>query len=427
LFLVTTLAAIAAAVLAADLGLGVWFLIVAVPALVRTIRVISRRNFLGSASTLSEKLGIFIRSTGVALLLLLCVATVLYAACLGAVVGSAALSSIGERARNAGAVGGTLAGLVLSGWLLWCIWHFVTAARRAMSLNNEGTACFKRGDIDRALALFSIAAQLNPKLVAAHINRAIVYCAKREWATALAAMDLAIALEPDRALSYNDRGGMLLDSGDANAALASLSDAIRLDPTNAQFYCNRAGALHRLGRLNNALHDFERALEIEPTLNVYSVLGLLRHEMGESDRGLADLNRAIQIDPEFAVAYNNRGFIKAAQGDRSGAIADYETAIRLAPDHPNAHKNLAWLQATAADARYRDGAKAVTHAQRALELSDGAQPQWLEILAAAHAECGDFKAAIAWQTKAIEAAGEQAADEMSTRLANYVRLEPYRV
>jgi hypothetical protein len=72
-------------------------------------------------------------------------------------------------------------------------------------------------------------------------------------------------------------------------------------------------------------------------------------------------------------------------------------------------------------------AKAVTHAQRALALSDGAQPQWLEILAAAHAECGDFKAAIAWQTKAIEAAGEQAADEMSTRLANYVRLEPYRV
>lgn len=396
LFLVTTLAAIAAGVFSANVVVGVLLLIVAGPALVRTIMVISRRKMLGRDSTAREKLVEFIHSMSMVVLLLVFIVITLWAALIGATLFGAALITIGEGARQGGEVVGALVGVALSGWLLWWVWHRITTANRAelaTALNNEGAVCRERGETDRAMALFTEAAELNPKLAAPHINRAYAYSAKEEWAAALAAIDLAIALEPGRALLHSDRGVMLLNSGSPDAALVSLNTAIQLDANLGVAYSNRGMAHLAQRALADAADDFEAA---------------------------------IRLDPGCPIAFNNRGFIKAAQGVPSGAIEDYETAIRLAPDHPNAHKNLAWILATSTDARFRNGAKALAHAQRAIELAAGTKPQWLEILAAAFAECGDFEAALAWQTKAIEASGAPATDEMSKRLAGYARWEPHR-
>src|SRR5207253_6069724 len=110
-------------------------------------------------------------------------------------------------------------------------------------------------------------------------------------------------------------------------------------------------------------------------------------------------NRAIRLDPRDAVAWNNRGTAYLKTGDYAKAAADLNEARRLDPQLPHAYKNLAWLQATCPRPEFRDGAQAVANAARALELIGDKAPDWWAILAAAHAETGNFEEAVQWQAK----------------------------
>ncbi|HLJ92357.1 MAG TPA: tetratricopeptide repeat protein [Gemmataceae bacterium] len=143
-------------------------------------------------------------------------------------------------------------------------------------------------------------------------------------------------------------------------------------------------------------------------------------------RAIADLHEAIQRDPSDAVAFNNRGAARLMAGDYPGAASDLREAIRLNPHFPNPYKHLAWLQATCPEAEYRDGSAAVAHATRALELANGKRTEWFSVLAAAHAEAGNFEEAVKWRTKCLDETPPQARPPLQNALSLYQARQPLR-
>ncbi len=104
----------------------------------------------------------------------------------------------------------------------------------------------------------------------------------------------------------------------------------------------------------------------------------------------------------------------------------------MSPDDVMWLNNLATLLATSPVKSQRDGRRAVTLAERAVKLAKGSLAdsrvyfELLDTLAAAQAETGDFKAAVATQQEAIEAAPDSRRDDLRTRLKLYEAGKPYR-
>ena len=138
---------------------------------------------------------------------------------------------------------------------------------------------------------------------------------------------------------------------------------------------------------------------------------------------MADLDRAIKLDPNLSMSYSNRGLCWTQKKKYDRAIADYNQAIKLDRNNAIAHNNLARLQATCSDQRYRDGEKALENASRAFQLEPEAQ--FMDTLAAAYAEKGDFEKAHVWLTKAIGlSTDENEKNEWRSRLELYKQGKP---
>lgn len=88
--------------------------------------------------------------------------------------------------------------------------------------------------------------------------------------------------------------------------------------------------------------------------------------------------------------------------------------------------SLAWRLATDATASNRNGVSAVIYATDANRVSNYRSWSYLDTLAAAYAEAGQFESAVAWQEKAAELAPAEYQAELSDRRELYLKKQAYR-
>ena len=125
------------------------------------------------------------------------------------------------------------------------------------------------------------------------------------------------------------------------------------------------------------------------------------------------------------------GLLLAVQGHPRQALAELDEAIHTRPQQPEPLRHKAWILATwpKDEDNIRDGKRAVELARLALEKSAGQQPEYWDTLAAAEAEAGNFKEAVAAAEKALQQARAMRADDLvpgiQDRLELFENRRPY--
>jgi hypothetical protein len=114
-------------------------------------------------------------------------------------------------------------------------------------------------------------------------------------------------------------------------------------------------------------------------------------------------------------------------GEQSLWIADLKQLCNLDPYSVENWNDLAWELATNPAASVRNGAEAVAAAEKACNLTDRKNPAYLDSLAAAHAEAGDFAKAAAVQREAIKLVPKAHREPFNARLQLYEQKKPFRV
>ena len=117
-----------------------------------------------------------------------------------------------------------------------------------------------------------------------------------------------------------------------------------------------------------------------------------------------------------------------ALGQFTNAIEVLRQAIRANPEDDLSYKLLAWTKATCPDQAVRDGKEAVAAARKACEITKWKTGSWIDTLAAACAEAGDFTNAVHFEEQALSTGSptESEQKDMQGRLSLYKQSQPFR-
>ena len=108
-------------------------------------------------------------------------------------------------------------------------------AQDAFAYAKSGEAKSDKGDLDGAIADYTLAIQLNPKF----------------------------------ARAYHIRGNAKFRKGDLDGAIADLSQAIQLGPKDAEAYSLRGAAKQSKGDLDGAIADRNQARQLDPNVKIF--------------------------------------------------------------------------------------------------------------------------------------------------------------
>jgi tetratricopeptide (TPR) repeat protein len=263
----------------------------------------------------------------------------------------------------------------------------------AWAYNRRGERFAELGSEQEAMKDFQAAISYDANHWRAFHNRGVSHATLGKTNEALNDFSRALQINRGYANTWFNRAEILSDRGDYGRALTEYSEAIRLSPKEASFYTGRGRAHARLGRAREAIED---------------------------------LNAAIRLDPQNAKAHVSRGEIYLASRDWARAATDYREAIQLDDKLGPAYQGAAWIMATCPEERYRNAELAISTAQKAIELDGDADPRYIETLAAAYANAGQYASAVAILEAHMSKLPRQSVAGAQQRIQLYKSEQPYR-
>jgi Flp pilus assembly protein TadD len=275
----------------------------------------------------------------------------------------------------------------------------------------------------------------------------------------------ALRLEPNNAYALLNLGVALDRQGKLEEAVEWYRKALKKYSSWARPHDNLGFALARLGRKKEAIAEYEEAIRCDPRWNTaHERLGQLffadgklqeaaRHFRAAFDDGwrnpiiYAGLGEtlilqgksaeAVEVLREWASSQQGEwrprsllGLALYESGKRDEAGKQFQIASNMNRAWPEILNQEAWVLATDPVAKNRNGQLALVVAKQACRATGDREARYLDTLAAAHAEAGQFSGAIQVAKQAIETAKAAQAEHLipaiKQRLELYEKAQPYR-
>jgi len=226
-------------------------------------------------------------------------------------------------------------------------------------------------------------------------------------------------------------GHILVLQGKPADAVPYFERSLERDASYTRARGELAGVLSRLGNDEAARHHYRETIEQNPRDPwAHTYFAHFLSQTGDYAAAAKHYRHILQVAPDA-------DRIPALLGDTLEKSGDYTAALQFYRDHYERHperidigNRLAWLMASHPDDSIRDGAAALRLAEQLSERSNYEDRNILDTLAAACAETGDYRRAIAVAGTALVLARKEDDDQharaIERRLDGYRNERPFR-
>jgi len=194
--------------------------------------------------------------------------------------------------------------------------------------------------LDQARAETMKALQLDPKSAPPYVTLARMAAMQGQIAMAREQVQQAITLDPHSAEAYGALAEIDQADGRAQDAITAIQKAIDLAPNDSRWPVKLGTFYFHSVKLDEAVTEFQKGVEIDPqnTFGLYD-LGLARMQLGQFDESRAAFERVLAIQPD-ADAYRTLGSLLELQGKYDDAVQMDQKSIALRPDDYQVWGNL---------------------------------------------------------------------------------------
>jgi hypothetical protein len=219
----------------------------------------------------------------------------------------------------------------------------VSCASPAVTPFVEGVRLFREGYFASARDAFDTAVRLNPQDPAAWNNRAVSRVRLGDLDGAVADYTVAMQLAPrDAEIAFN-RGNAFAAAGNLPAAISDFTTAASLRPGYAQAVFNRGAVRSAAGDSAGAVADWQMAIEMEA--DPWTRAAMRRGSGLDASAATPSLGGVVVAIPPAGTATGaqspallsggalvTRAMRREVDGDRTGALSDLRAAVLAEPD-----------------------------------------------------------------------------------------------
>jgi tetratricopeptide (TPR) repeat protein len=305
-------------------------------------------------------------------------------------------------------------------------WVVSSVAQHLYAAKALGT----QGKIDRAVTEALKAVEADLSNATARGFHALGLSELGQDEEAIKEAERAVELNPANSAPHLDLA-ICVKRNDEERAIAEGRRAIELGPENSSAYQFLMNCLFESRRYNEAADLGREWLAISPyDVAAHSALGSALAENGDLVSAARHLAYVMMLRPGVDQTHAQLRQVLLALAKQPDGLPRLREIAANAPDSPRMLDELAWLLATYPDSKSRDGTEAVRLAGHACDLTERRVPAFLDTLAAAYAETGDFPQAISAAEEALNRArssGDNDAVKLSESILASLRDNlPYR-
>jgi arylsulfatase A-like enzyme len=208
-------------------------------------------------------------------------------------------------------------------------------------------------------------------------------------------------------------------------------ELLERNPNSVPLLMSLDGVLRKLDRDDERFELLRQVIALAPQKHdPYVELAHITYKGGDPTGAEKLLARALEIDPCLVSPRATLGHLVRERGDRTGELQILKEGVDHCPFSDGLHNNYAYLLATSPDEADRNGEEALRIAKRVTEEASEPRSDFLDTLASAYAEVGDFANAVRVQRRVVqmvEATGDaEPIETVRNHLALYEAGRPLR-
>jgi tetratricopeptide (TPR) repeat protein len=220
---------------------------------------------------------------------------------------------------------------------------------QADAYSNLSLVLRAHGQFEQAAAAARRAVEIRPDFPNGYLNLGTALV-DSDPETAFQALNRAAQLDPRLAAAHCNLGLLLTRVGRHDEAIAACQRALSLEPNFIEALVNMSLAAINSERLDFAMDAARRAIAVDPRSGMaHTNLGLACSQALRHDDAIEALKAAVSLEPSNHVFHKNLGVGFVKVGRLHEAVASFERAVFLAPDYAEGHFNLAMALLTTGD------------------------------------------------------------------------------